>query len=207
LWVTAGCLVLLIGLSRLYLGVHFPHDLLGGWLVALLVLFIFVRTEEKASIWFNAYTLAAQIGIGFALSLAIALGGWLVGGLIADVSDPAHWAHFATAARSFAEYMTVAGALFGAVSGYVLMKRYARFRTEGTWPRKAGRYLLGIIGAIVLLVGLDLLFAPLAVDASTLGYLLRYVRYAAVAFWGLFGAPWVFLRLSLAKPVARSTGV
>ncbi len=39
----AGALVLLIGLSRMYLGVHFPHDVLVGLLVGLALLWLMIR--------------------------------------------------------------------------------------------------------------------------------------------------------------------
>jgi hypothetical protein len=43
------------------------------------------------------------------------------------------------------------------------------------------------------------LFTLLAPDASLVGYVLRYIRYTSVAFWAMFGAPWVFLKLKLAE--------
>ena len=64
---------------------------------------------------------------------------------------------------------------------------------------KLGRYLVGIVGVFIAMYGLDELFSLIAVDESVLGYILRYIRYGTVAFWGLFGAPWLFLKLKLAS--------
>ena len=95
--------------------------------------------------------------------------------------------------------MTLGGFIFGAVAGVTLMQKHASFKMEGSVLQRAGRYLLGIIVLFALYLGLDVLFALFAPDASLAGYVLRYIRYASVSLWAMFGAPWVFIRTGLAE--------
>jgi hypothetical protein len=74
------------------------------------------------------------------------------------------------------------------------MHRYARFNTRGEAWKRGVRYLVGIVGLLVLYFGLDIAFAALAADESAPGYVLRYVRYGAATLWATFLAPWVFLK-------------
>jgi membrane-associated phospholipid phosphatase len=207
LWAVSGLVVVLIALSRLYLGVHFPQDVLGGWLIGVAVIYLFVRLEPKVLPWLTSLSALAQIGIGFVLSLLMILIGLVIGVLIASSPDPAEWSGFSIMARSPAKSFTLGGAFFGAVAGYVLMLRYARFRSGGPPAQQAGRYFLGIAGVLVLYLGLDMLFGLLAIDESAAGYLLRYIRYASVTLWATFGAPWFFLKLNLAKPAEKKIKV
>ena len=80
------------------------------------------------------------------------------------------------------------------------MRQYAAFQTSGSWVQRIGRYLLGMVGVLLLYFGLDMLFGMLAADESAFGLGLRYIRHSVVTFWATFGAPWVFLKLRLAEP-------
>ena len=203
LWALSILVVLLIGFSRMYLGVHFPTDVLGGWLIGLVVIFLFVKGEPWILPWLNRQSGAGQIGIGFVVSITMILIGWLINLLIAPIPDPPEWAQYALLARGISHYITLAGALFGTVLGYVLMRQHAAFQAKGDWWKKLLRYVLGIVGVLVIYLGLDMLFGMIAADETAFGLVLRYIRYGAVTFWTIFGAPWVFLKIRLAEPVRK----
>jgi membrane-associated phospholipid phosphatase len=197
-WIVSVALIILIGLSRLYLGVHFPHDVVFGWLLGAVLLWVFAKCENPVADWAKQQGAWKTIGVSFAMSLAVILVGALIQAWLSGIPDPAEWSALATQARTPSYSFTLAGALFGAISGYELMKLYAPFKSNGQRVQKIGRYGLGIVGVLVIYFGLDVLFGLIAADETTLGYALRYLRYAIVTFWVTFLAPWVFLRIRLA---------
>ena len=48
-----GFIILMVGISRIYLGVHYPSDILGGWLISFILLnildYIIRRENESAN--------------------------------------------------------------------------------------------------------------------------------------------------------------
>lgn len=52
-WAIGSIYILLISFSRLYLGVHYPLDILGGWAVAALLLTLFILTKNPLEHWFT----------------------------------------------------------------------------------------------------------------------------------------------------------
>jgi membrane-associated phospholipid phosphatase len=194
--------ILMIALSRLYLGVHFLQDVFFGWLIGGILIWLFIKYDAKLANWMNQKGLLGQIGTAFILSLAMILVGLLVNWSIKGIPDPQAWSAYAAHARDSTYAVTEAGTLFGAVTGFVLMKRYAHFSASGRWSKRLGRYLLGVIGVTVIYFGLDVLFGLITTDETALGYILRYIRYGSVGLCVTFLAPWVFLRVKLADPAA-----
>lgn len=170
-WAAAGFLMVVIPLSRVYLGAHFPTDLIGGYLLGALILIIFLRLAPRLEIWLAEQSFARQILISLAGPTILILLNF--GGNKAALS--------------------LVSVLMGVCTGVVLERRYVGFTCKGIWWKRLLRYLLGT--ALIFLVwgGLKFVFA----DLQPAG-LFRCLRYTVVGLWGAFGAPWVFVRVKLA---------
>ena len=201
MWVVTITAAFLIGFSRMYLGVHFPQDVVGGWAVGALMLYLIAKAEPRIGSWMSKNSTSYQILTGFVVSIVFIVISYLIKQAISGSPDSETWANYSTMARSLDHFVTLGGATFGAISGYALMLKSARFSVAGTVVQKATRYLLGMVGLIAILYGLDFAFDAIQ-GSEMVGFVLRYIRYGLTTFWAMFGAPWVFLKLNLAKPEA-----
>jgi membrane-associated phospholipid phosphatase len=204
-WLTVTCilLILLISVSRLFLGVHFPADTLGGWLFGAIVLVSFVKLEKPIGQRLSTLKPRIQILIAFLVSLAFIGLGLGVNALTAERTIPQAWRETASLAQpegqvdplALDELITASGALFGLAAGAVLLFRWGGFSAQGPWKQRALRYFVGVIGLLVIYLGLKLIFPD---GQGIVEYSLRYVRYAAVGFWAAYLAPRLFVKLQLA---------
>jgi membrane-associated phospholipid phosphatase len=200
-WLVAILFIFLIGLSRLYLGVHFPQDVVLGWLIGGLLLWLALRFWKPLNAWIKKKSTAWQIFAAFLVSLVMFLLPLIPYVWLKAINwrPPQEWAAFATQAISMQGAVTSAGTLFGLLAGLVWLARQGGFQTKGLWWKLVLRYLLGVAGVLVIMYGLKFIF-PAGEDVPA--YFFRYLRYALIGFWVSGGAPWTFIRLKLAEKTA-----
>jgi hypothetical protein len=211
-WPFLLALVLLVGVSRMYLGVHFPTDVFAGWAIGAIMLALLLYLEPPVTAWFRQWSRTQQIAMLFVGSvLLILVGAWISSVVEANWDLPVAWARNAAeqapddpiAPLSIDSLITSSSALFGLTAGALWFASYGKFDAGGPWYKRLGRYLVGVAGVFVLWQGLDLLFALLASEGTPAGYALQYIRYGAIGIWISALGPMAFLRLRLVEGEAK----
>ena len=171
LWLIALFLTLLVPISRVYLGLHFPTDLVGGYLLGFSLLLLYWWLEPGVAVWLKSKGLTWQLSISLALPALMIL-----------------------LFPSNEKNGLIAGAtLMGMGAGFVVEQHFVKFQSGGIRWKKVVRFLLGTAVAFAFWQGLRSAFFGLQPES-----LYRFLRYGLVGLWGAFGAPWIFVKLRLA---------
>jgi undecaprenyl-diphosphatase len=175
-WIGAVLIALLIGLSRIYRGVHFPTDVIGGWLIGIVLLGAGLMLSRPVGEWVARRPLGWQVGLALAGPAA----------LVALFPDRGA--------------ITAAGTLAGACSGMAVTGRRLSLEMSGTVWQRALRLAIGLLILFLLYVGLKMVFPP---EEHAAYLLFRFVRYVVLGVWVTLGAPWLFavLHLTPQRPI------
>ena len=95
--------------------------------------------------------------------------------------------------------VTAVGAFLGGAIGFSLERRLVRFRGDGPVWQRGLRYVVGIVSILPLSLGLGTVARMLCDEPGLLEGSLRLVRYTLIGLWLGLGAPWLFVKLRLAR--------
>jgi membrane-associated phospholipid phosphatase len=145
-WIAALILMILIGVSRLYLGVHWPIDVVGGWAIGAVILGLYIIYDTTHPVrGFMPKTIPLIV-------IVIIFGAVL---FFINSGD--------TAVR-------VIGTLVGMSIGYILEEEYFIFEPKSVWWYQ----IIKVVVGLVVVFAIKIIVKKLLPDAS-LSHVVRYL--------------------------------
>jgi membrane-associated phospholipid phosphatase len=199
-WIICFTLIILVGIARMYLGVHFLIDILTGWIFALVLLLVFLYYENAAATWFLQKTVPVRILLALGTSYAFVLISQIVIFSFGTWQVPVGWSELAYAQTNLSispvtlkDTLLAAGLLFGATAGAGISAEYIPYGVDGSRSQKAIRFFTGIIVLAILWITLS----ALTKSPDLFGYSMTYFRAALAGAWITAGAPLLFKKFML----------
>jgi len=204
-WAVAIFLIFMIGFSRLVLGSHFLLDIILGWLIGIILLWVFLKLEKPVNNWAITQSLGVKIGFTFTASIVLVLLSFLFRLAFQAWELPSMWVETAAALApddpidplALSGVISNAAILFGLGAGYVIMNAQGGFSTKGTVTQQILKYIIGIAGVLAIWMGLDFIFPE---GETIVAFIFRYIRYGLAGLWISLGAPWIFVKAKLSQP-------
>ncbi len=207
-WILAAGIAFMVGVSRIFLGVHLPSQVILGWVTGILAIVLFSVYEARVLTWFLSRRFTLQLLGIFGCSLLMLLLGWLFLRLARDWEMPLEWIRNSAddlAGRnesilSSAGLGAVAGnsgGFLGTALGALLMHRKGGFDTGGMAWKRILRTLSGL-GVLTAIYGIFAWVSPDQGEAL-LYAVWRFGGFFLIAFSAIYLLPMLFRTLNLSS--------
>lgn len=206
-WLVVILTTILIGLSRPYLGVHFPTQVVAGWAIGLALMICFLRFEAGVTSWFHKLNLYRQFLFLVGTAVLIILAGATILLLTGNWNMPSVWSANASPylsldrsmirSYSMASIAGNAGGFLGVTMGAVAMSRVGGFRIDGVWWIRGLRIVVGLACMFLLYAG----FQSISPGETNLflSAVWRFMGFYIISFSAVFLLPLLYIRLKLMR--------
>ena len=197
--------ILMVAFSRLFLGVHSLADIFLGLLLGAILLWLFLKFEEKVKIYFAGLPVISRVILAFFVAVGLIFVAIGISLLLKDFTLPQNWVDNAYLTHPEEELnpfsingvITTSAAFFGVVLGSIWINETGGFKAQaGTWWQRILRFALGLVGVLILWMGLGAVFPR---NNDLISYALRFLRYTLIGFWASGLAPFLFIQLKIGQ--------
>jgi len=190
-WALIICIVLLLATSlvRIFSGIHFLLDILGGWLLGILLLVVFLLAVPKAEDFaarlsrparLALFILVAAIPLLLVIPAYLSLAGWQMPGAWIELARQQTGSVISPARIQYA--WGAAGIIFGSLFGYEYLRSRGGWNPPEDHKRRLAVVITGTLSVLLVNAVVPLIWKTLGITAL-IPQLATFLSMAVVTFW------------------------